>query len=407
MRSILSRVVKRLSYADPLALASLLIAIAAAVYVGYSAYQVASFYSDVEPRYVSDEKYYVDVARRFLDKLLGVEMEYWDYAGTDEDYFNLEHPPLGKFVIAFSIVACGDEPLCWRIPSIAMGALTPLVLWAAYYLAFRGRLGAAAGALAAVTVASDPVFRVMSSVAMLDIYQAFFTALAIAFSALGRFRASAVAAGLAAASKPSGLGVILAVVSLAGASAKGGFAEKLLRALEALLISLAVVAVFYAALIALFAFSPGSPFTGGALERLWHATLYVAEETYNGVRWHATSRPEGPPSSDPIGWIFNENPFYLSYNPLPLPAVTNTLIHAPAFVIALTAFASELVSRSKVWPGPGHVFLSFIYLLYLAVMAAGNRTLYSFYAAQLTPAVAAVMAEVLPAVYMSWRGERK
>ena len=146
MRSILVGVVKRLSYADPLVIVSLLVALAAAAYIGYSAYEVASFYGSVEARYVSDEKYYVDVARRFLDRLLGVEMEYWSYAGTDDDYYNLEHPPLAKFVIALSMLACGDEPLCWRIPSIAMGALTPLVLWAAYYLAFRGRLGAATGA---------------------------------------------------------------------------------------------------------------------------------------------------------------------------------------------------------------------------------------------------------------------
>ncbi len=398
-------VVKRLSYADPIVAVSLLVALAASAYIAYSSYQAASFYAFEEPRYVSDEKYYVDVARRILDSLLMLDLDYWEYAGTDEDYYNMEHPPLAKFVIAAAIVACGDEPLCWRLPSIALGSLTPLVLWAGFQASLGGRRGAVAGAVAAAATASDPVFRVMSSVAMLDIYQAFFTAVAIALAAAGRYRLASIAAGLAAASKPSGVAAVVAVASVYGAS-RGGVRERLAAAAESSAIALAVVAAFYIALTLLFAFSPGSPFAGSALERLEASTLYVLEETYRGIRWHTTSRPEGPPASDPVGWVLNENPFYLSYTPLPLPAVTNTLLHASAAIIALSVFAAEIVSGARLWPGPGHVFLVSLYLVYAAVMLAGNTTLYSFYAAQLTPAAAAVMGEAAAVAYTLYQRGR-
>jgi predicted membrane-bound dolichyl-phosphate-mannose-protein mannosyltransferase len=405
MKSSLVGAVKKLSYADPLILASLIVALASSAYVAYSAYSAASYYAYVEPRYVSDEIYYVDVARRLLDSLLNIDIEYWSYSGkTKDDYYNLEHPPLGKLIISASMLLCGDNPLCWRMPSIVEGALTPLILWAGYLAALRGRAGALAGAVASMAVAGDPVFRVMSSVAMLDIHQAFFTALALALAANRRFRAAAVAAGLAAASKFSGVAAVFAVAAAAG-SEGAGWRDKLGRLAEAAAIAAIAFSAPYAVLVGIMALAPGSPFEGSTVERVADATLYVASETIDGIRWHATSRPQGQPASNPIGWILNDNPFYLSYTPLPLPAVTNTLLHAAALSIAVAAFTIEAARGRRLWPGPGHMFLVMAYLTYLGVMIAGNRTLYSFYAAQLTPAMAAVMGEAAAAIYSS-RGSR-
>jgi len=47
------------------------------------------------------------------------------------DYLNTEHPPLGKYLIALSIILLGDHPFHWRVPSIVSGVLMILLL---YYL---------------------------------------------------------------------------------------------------------------------------------------------------------------------------------------------------------------------------------------------------------------------------------
>ncbi|GBF09557.1 conserved hypothetical protein, partial [Aeropyrum pernix] len=136
---------RRLSYADPrlaLWVVSLLIALAASVYTGLSAYDTASFFDSVEPRYVSDEIYYVDTARRLLQNVFQVDIDYYSYSGkTSENYYNAEHPPLGKYIIALSMLLCGDRPLCWRLPSIVEAGLIPVILWAGLALAYRGVLG--------------------------------------------------------------------------------------------------------------------------------------------------------------------------------------------------------------------------------------------------------------------------
>ena len=378
----MSEAVRRLSYADPrvlgalLYIAGLLLALAASAWVARDAYGVASFYSEPGRDYVSDEVYYVDVARKYLRELAGVEMEYWRDSGkVREDYWNFEHPPLAKYVIALSMLACGDEPLCWRLPSIAMGALIPLVLYAGFALAFRGPLGSLAGGLAALAAASDGVLRSASSVAMLDIYQAFFTAVGIALALNGRYALASVAGGLAAASKMSGAAAVAAAGLLWAASE-----SEPRRKLAALLAAASLGLLVYVAVNVPLALAFGA-------ER-------IVEETWKALQWHTTSRPEGPPTSTPLGWMLNVNTFFYSYGPLPLRAATNTPLHLAAFTVSVAALLAEIARGRRLWPGVGHVYYFSLLALYAAVMALGNQTLYSFYAVQLTPAMAAVAGEL-------------
>lgn len=370
----------RLSYADPgklLLLASLAVALAAGAYVGLSSYSTASLFDEIEPRYVSDEIYYVDVARRLLENVFGVELDYYDYSGkTNEDYYNPEHPPLGKYIIAAAMLACGDKPLCWRLPSIVEASLIPVILWAGFVTAFRNPAGYIAGVAAALGAASDNVLHVMGSVAMLDIHQAFFTAIAIALTLNRRFILAAIAAGLAAGVKMSGGAVVLAVAVAAAISLRKSLAERVTIFAAMLLVSGLVYAFLYLPLILHFGLS------------------WVIEETIDAIRWHTSSRPEGPPTSTPLGWIFNTNPFYLSYSGEVLPASTNTFLHLYAVLALLGALVAEYM-RPGSWPGKSFLFLFFLILLYGVVFASGNRTLYSFYSVQLTPAAAAILAEAL------------
>ena len=97
-----------------------------------------------------DEAYYVPAARSFLDG---------DHA------VNLEHPPLGKWLIAAGIQLIGDEPLGWRAASLLAGIITIPLVW---FLA-RRLLGSSAWAtVAAAFVAVDGLLIVQSRTAVLD-----------------------------------------------------------------------------------------------------------------------------------------------------------------------------------------------------------------------------------------------
>ncbi len=375
--------VRRLSYADPRArlglllyLAGLLLAVSSSLWVLHDAYTAASFYSEEGSDYVSDEVYYVDVARKYLRELAGVEMDYWRDSGkVKEDYWNFEHPPLAKYIIALSMVICGDEPLCWRVPSMAMGSLIPLVIYAGFVAAFRSPAASIAGGLAAAAAASDGVLRAASSVAMLDVYQAFFTAVSIALALNGRYALASIAGGLAAASKMSGAAAVTAA-GLLWAASEYRLSRKFAALAAAASLGLLVYVATHIPLVLAF-----------GVDKL-------LEETINALQWHTTSRPSGPPTSTPLGWILNSNTFYYSYGPLPLRAATNTPLHLAALAASITAILAEIAAGRRLWPGAGHIYYFSLLALYAAVMAMGNQTLYSFYAVQLTPAMAAVAGEL-------------
>ena len=97
-----------------------------------------------------DESYYVPAARSYLDGVFDVK---------------LEHPPLGKWLIAAGIQLIGDEPLGWGVASLVAGIVTVPLVW---FLA-RRLLGSTAWAtVAAFLVAIDGLLIVQSRTAVLD-----------------------------------------------------------------------------------------------------------------------------------------------------------------------------------------------------------------------------------------------
>jgi len=293
---------------------------------------------------------------------------------TRPDYYNLEHPPLGKYIIAASIAFCGDKPLCWRLPGIIEASVLVAVLGLST-AARRSPAWYAAGAAAALAAAADPVLYRSAAVAMLDIHLAFFTGLSIAAASRGRLTLAAVLAGLAASVKYSGVAAVFAamLVAVAYLGAKRGTVE----AARILLVSLAVFALVHVPLAAYF--GPGR----------------LVEETLRALEWHTTPRPEGPPTSTPLEWVLNANPFYYSFAPGPVAAETNTIIHF--YAIAGTLLAATALARGKCHQPPytaGPLNYAMVFAVYALVMALGNTTLYSFYAVQLTPGAAATVASM-------------
>jgi len=363
-------------------LATFLVAAGASYLVFSKAYALASGYAD---GYVSDEIYYVDTARRILQRVFGAQLDYHSYSGsTADDYFNLEHPPLGKYIVALSMVVCGDKPLCWRLPSVLEASLIPLLLYFTY-AAVRHPLGPLAGAVAALAASSDPTLYRVGSVALLDTHLAFFTALSLAFAVHGRYVASALFAGLALSVKISGSGTLLGyMLSLHRVEGR----RRLVLAAVALAVVATVVAVVHLPLA------------------LHFGPQKVVVETVNAVKWHTTSRPlDGPPHSSPLGWVLNENPFPLSFYPVPVKAELNTAVHLVALAYSVYVVVAGLLwgLRDRELTAP--LYYAGATLAYWSAYVAGNRTLYSFYAIQLTPLAAAVIAELVLRAYRLIEGE--
>jgi predicted membrane-bound dolichyl-phosphate-mannose-protein mannosyltransferase len=323
--------------------------------------------------YISDEIYYVDAARRILVNVFGYRSPLFNYSGeTASNYYNFEHPPLGKYIIAASMVLLGDRPFSWRAPSVIMASLIPLIIYLGLSWGRDARwilIGAAAGILAS----ADHILVVMGSVALLDIYAAFFLSLAIVSAFRERFLLSSVFEGLAWASKETAVPGLLAIWLLIALRSPNRKGLKLIGL--TLLVTLAVFLLAYVPLFAHF------------------GLIYVIQQTIGGYKWDMESRPPGPPTSTPSGWFFNVDPFVLSYSPL-LTASMTEAFEVPAMVSALAIFVAGMINdRSLVRAGDAFFVMEFVGLW--TVYLIGNHTLYSFYSVVFTPASAVTMAEVL------------
>jgi predicted membrane-bound dolichyl-phosphate-mannose-protein mannosyltransferase len=359
-----------------------LLAVTASYLVFSKAYGLASSYGD---SYVSDEIYYVDSSRRILERVFNVSLSYHSYSGrTAGDYFNLEHPPLGKYIIALSMATCGDKPLCWRLPGVIEVSLIPLILYITY-AATRHPLGPLAGSVAALAASTDPVLHRVGSVALLDPHLAFFTTLSLALAVHGRYVASALFAGISVSVKISGLGTMLGyMLSLYKV-------DGVKRRLAMVLLAIALTAIVQIAIHAPLA--------------LYFGPWRMVEETVNAIKWHTTSRPpDGPPYSSPSGWILNVAPFPLTFNPTPVKAELNTILHLVALAYSTYILVLGLIWGLKGYRVTAPLYYAGVTLAYWAVYIAGNRTLYSFYAIQLTPLAAATIAELLLQMARPTRG---
>ncbi len=294
--------------------------------------------------------------------------QYPDKEGI-QDYMNSEHPPLGKYLIALSMVLFGDYPTSWRIPGLIEGFLIVIM---AYLIGYKlyGLLG---GLISVAGAVSDPILRTMCHIAMLDIHLAFFTTLTLLFLVYDREKLALISGWLAFSVKFSGLFPILAVYLY----------SRIYRG-EDLPKALARVTSF--SLIFLLISAP--------LILSWGPEEWV-NRTLSSFSWHTTSRGEGPASSPPWGWLVNYSPMALHVDP-DLYAVTNVVTHLGSAIGSLLLL--PLLTRRDRRYIPLLMFSS-IFIGYTAVYLKGNRTLYSFYAVQQSSAAAtgfAILALFLP-----------
>ncbi|HVL54840.1 MAG TPA: glycosyltransferase family 39 protein [Vitreimonas sp.] len=116
-----------------------------------------------EGQLIFDEAYYVNAARVLLGEEVGAGAKYHGAPlGLDPNH---EHPPLGKVLIAGSMLLFGDGGVGWRLPSL----IASMVALAAVYGIVRG-VGETAwlGTLAVGLFAADNLALVHSRIGTLD-----------------------------------------------------------------------------------------------------------------------------------------------------------------------------------------------------------------------------------------------
>ena len=135
---------------------------------------------------------------------------------------NFEHPPLGKWLIGWSMQLFGGGTLGFRAIGVVLGTLTIALVYLLGRKLLRSRTAAAVGA---GLLAIDFMHVVLSRTAMLDVPMVFFGVAALLFLAYDRDRpqgsypwwryAAGAAAGAAIACKWTGVTILVTVAFLA------------------------------------------------------------------------------------------------------------------------------------------------------------------------------------------------
>ncbi len=234
-----------------------------------TAYVIRMLTIPFPPDIMSDEKFYVTAARSIIS------------TGHDTTF---EHPPLGKYLIGLGILIFGDNSFGWRFIGALLGSTIPPLV----YLIGKEVYNENVGLLSGLFLLIDPLIYVMSCIAMLDIYLAFFVTCAFLAFVYQRYYMSAVLFGLACSVKFS------AVFSICGVIAYLLYIRKweliqwfvIIPFLTFLIISLPIMLI-----------EGIGKWLGSTLYYLsWHWNLPIDEYTEM-----LASRPEG--------WLFNIKPF--------------------------------------------------------------------------------------------------
>ncbi len=291
-----------------------------------------------------------------------------------DTYLNTEHPPMAKYLIALVMATLGDRPLYWRIPSICAGVALVVLTFLLIYEATRSELLAL---LTSVLLLVDPMVRNLASIAMLDIFVATFSVLAVYLALRRRIVAAVLAVCMGATFKFSALFAAIPVAAL--------FLHQLVsqgvRRVSDVFEKLIAFVLFVASTFLTIQVAVSIPL----INYLGFGTWF--EQSITGaVSWHLSTKcvgPGCPPASTPLDWFFNLNTFPLYVGELNLAASGLEPVYALAFVLMLISIPSMALDKPRsriLWYALLGIFLG-----YVAIWFAGSRTQYSFYAVQLAP----------------------
>jgi predicted membrane-bound dolichyl-phosphate-mannose-protein mannosyltransferase len=354
---------------------------------------------------IFDEDYYVNAARVIAGIRPPTGAPYANAPlGVDA---NSEHPQLAKLLIAGGIELFGDGPLAWRLPSLLLGTVAILGMFALVRAAGGGPwLGLGAAAL----MACDNLLLVHGRIATLDIYAVAAMIWAAALYLRRRPVWAGVVIGLGTSAKEVAPYVLisLAVLELLRWWRTRDDVPARLGRLAACVAASA--ATFLAALTVMgWIAAPYSPQTGklvpdGPFGHVAHILSYAANQT----------SPHGPQgiASYPWAWLVDSKPItYLRINPAHPTATLNEVspavhfigvISPPILLLAIPALllaARGVVRRQIRYENEvGLVGLAWFLGTYLPFVAASlieSRTSYIYYMVIVMPGIYLAVAELI------------
>jgi predicted membrane-bound dolichyl-phosphate-mannose-protein mannosyltransferase len=290
--------------------------------------------------------------------------EYGD-AENINNYYNMEHPPLGKYILMLSMATIGDSPVGWRIPGMISGGILCIVVGLIAREATRRDIYAL---LASILAASDPLIRNMAGIAMLDIYLSLFTSVSIYMALRGSWILTGIFLGLAVSTKMSGAFVILPLIIIT-------------------IIRNRSLTKIYRDLVII----PGIVFIALSLPLIYLFGLqsWYDQSIAGAISWHLktkTAPGEGPPVSAPWMWLYGDNPFYLTVSP-------DTIARGNIYVyLGSIALSAALLPAARFFTCISMITIStyMTWLGYVILWLAGNHSQYSFYMIQLSPLFSAL-----------------
>ncbi len=295
---------------------------------------------------ISDETYYVPASLSIIE------------SGEDPNYV---HPPFGKYMIALSILAFGDNPLGWRFSSVFLGSLAvPLI-----YLLCRRLYGNLVGILAGFFLLIDPMAYRMSEVAMLDISLMFFILLGFVMVNRNKHAIAATSFALACSIKFVGAFAIIGTIIFLIMQ------KKVRQILKYILIPIVIVLLLYVPII-----------MNKGLHEWFSEMLFV-------FNWHATLEAEHPAASGPFGWLFGITPFPVSNGENPILVSSNPFLYPlviPFSIGMVFNYMKKRIEKSYILP------IVWLLATYVPFMLLPRKTQYIFYLLPSVPAILIIVS---------------
>uniref|UniRef100_A0A7C4D816 Glycosyl transferase n=1 Tax=Staphylothermus marinus TaxID=2280 RepID=A0A7C4D816_STAMA len=292
------------------------------------------------------------------------------------EYFNLEHPPLFKYLICLSMYLVSDNPFNWRIPSIVAGLLTVFFIFLASFKLTGNKW---LSLVVTLFTGLDPIMRIMSSIGLIDIYVALFTSITMYLVFSKKYRLALLISIIGSLFKFTSLFLLIPVLIII-------IREKLRK--EPSIVTLTMNTLIYS-LLSLLIFIIIQIIVSIPLINYFGFNKWFYLSFINALKWHTSSKCTGPGcpvSSSPWDWFIGNNVFTIYYFskenslsatgfwPLWLISLIYSILFIPIY---------RFDRRFRL------ILLFFItqFFGYILLYVIGNRTQYSFYSVHFTPIV--------------------
>ncbi|ABN69981.1 glycosyl transferase, family 39 [Staphylothermus marinus F1] len=303
-----------------------------------------------------------------------------DADGINE-YLNLEHPPLVKYLIALSILYLGDYPLYWRVPNIIAGALIVFFV----FLSIRKLTNNPwLGLIASLLVSVDPIMRYLSSIALLDVFVALFSVITFYLAITRKYMFSILLAIIGSTAKFNTLFVLIPVYLL--------YIRRELKKDNSFINFIYYTTLFF--LVTFGSFLAIQALISIPIINIIGFESWLNQSIFGAIKWHTSVKCAGaacPASSAPWDWFLGANGFVLYYISSNDKLVA--LGYWPLWALAL-AFSILFIPAYRIDRKTSYSWLFLLGILsgYILLWIIGGRTQYSFYSVQLAPFVYSFLA---------------